>query len=168
MPVFTELASRLDRLSFSCGVPALDSYLRERARLDVKRGICAVHVLAEGDVIMGYYTLSPFTMQLASLPAGLAKKYPKNLLLPCWLIGRLAVDVKFQRQKIGQRLLADALKNTLVLSKIAGGYCVVVDAKNEEVKPFYEKYGFKPIIGDELRLYLSLAALEADAPKAKK
>jgi hypothetical protein len=50
MPVFTELRPEYDRTSFSCGVPVLDSYLKERARLDVKRGLCAVHVLAEGEV----------------------------------------------------------------------------------------------------------------------
>jgi predicted N-acetyltransferase YhbS len=93
------------------------------------------------------------------LPAELAKKYPPNLLLPCWLLGRLAVDIKFQKQKIGRLLLVDVLKNTQALSKIAGAYCVVVDAKNETVKPFYEKYGFKPIIGNEMRLYLPIASL---------
>jgi predicted GNAT family N-acyltransferase len=160
MPVFTELKPEYDRASFSCGVPALDSYLKERARLDVKRGLCAVHVLAEGTKIIGFYTLSAFTMHMESLPPEIAKKYPSNMLLPCWLIGRLAVDLKHQNQKIGQLLMVDALKNALALSEQAGGYCVVVDAKTEEVKPFYKKYGFKPVIGDELRLYLPLGTIQ--------
>ncbi|GHV87369.1 hypothetical protein AGMMS50255_6650 [Spirochaetia bacterium] len=84
---------------------------------------------------------------------------PANMLLPCWLIGRLAVDLKFQKQNFGQILLADALQSIVTLSKKAGGYCVIVDAKNERVKPFYEKYGFKPVIDDELRLYLPLSAI---------
>jgi predicted GNAT family N-acyltransferase len=160
MPVFTELKPEYDRNSFSCGVPVLDSYLKERARLDVKRGLCAVHVLVEGIEIIGFYTLSAFTMHMESLPPEIAKKYPSNMLLPCWLIGRLAVDLKHQKQKTGQLLMVDALKNTLALSRQAGGYCVVVDAKTEEVKPFYEKYGFKPVIGDELRLYLPLRTIQ--------
>jgi predicted N-acetyltransferase YhbS len=159
MPVFTELKPEYDRTSFSCGVSVLDSYLKERARLDVKRGLCAVYVLAEGTEIIGFYTLSAFTMHMESLPPEIAKKYPSNMLLPCWLIGRLAVDLKHQNQNIGQLLMVDALKNALALSRQAGGYCVVVDAKTKDVKPFYEKYGFKPVIGDELRLYLPLKTI---------
>jgi hypothetical protein len=140
MPVFSELHPEHDRASFSCGVPALDSYLKEHARLDVKRGICAVHVLAEATTIIGFYTLSAFTLQLQNLPPAIAKKYPSNMLLPCWLIGRLAVDISFQKQHFGRILLTDALHTILALAKNAGGYCIIVDAKNEDVKKFYEKY----------------------------
>jgi predicted GNAT family N-acyltransferase len=159
MPAFTELHREYNRASFSCGVPALDSYLKERARLDVKRGICAVHVLAEENTIIGFYTLSAFTLQLQDLPPAIAKKYPSNMLLPCWLIGRLAVDLNFQKQNFGQLLLADALNNVQMLVEKAGGYCVVVDAKGEGVKSFYEKYGFRSIIDDTLRLYLPISAI---------
>jgi predicted GNAT family N-acyltransferase len=159
MPVFTELRREYNRTAFSCGVPALDSYLKERARLDVKRGLCAVHVLAEETSIIGFYTLSAFTLQLQDLPPAIAKKYPSNMLLPCWLIGRLAVDLKFQKRNLGQLLLADALNNVLMLAEKAGGYCVIVDAKDKGVKPFYEKYGFKPIIDDALRLYLPISTI---------
>jgi predicted GNAT family N-acyltransferase len=156
---FSALHPNHDRASFSCGVPVLDSYLKERARLDVKRGLCGVHVLAEDKTIIGFYTLSPCTMQLCSLPAETAKKFPSNLLLPCWLIGRLAVDTKFQKRHFGSHLLSDALYQIQLLSEQAGGYCTVVDAKNEQVKMFYKKYGFKPVLDDELRLYLPLSSI---------
>jgi predicted GNAT family N-acyltransferase len=159
MPLFTELRPEYNRTSFSCGVPVLDSYLKERARLDVKRGLCAVHILAENTTIVGFYTLSAFTLQLKSLPPAIAKKYPANMLLPCWLIGRLAIATKFQKQNFGQLLLTDALHNIKNLAEQAGGYCVIVDAKNEGVKLFYEKYGFRPVIDDELRLYLPLSSI---------
>jgi len=145
--------------SFQCGVPVLDSYIKERASQDIKRGICAVHVLEDKDTVIGYYTLSSYTLKLTDIPPSLAKKYPKNLLLPCWLIGRLAVDQKFQGMKIGETLLMDALRRILELAKNAGGYCVVVDAKDDNVKPFYFKYGFKPIKDDSLRLYLPLSMI---------
>ena len=159
MTAFSELLPVHDKSSFFCGVSVLDSYIKERARLDVKRGLCAVHVLAEGKKILGFYTLSPFTMQLQSLPAELSRKYPRNLMLPCWLLGRLAVDNKYKCQRIGETLLMDAETRVLALSKEAGGYCLVVDAINQQVKPFYEKYGFKPVLDDYLRLYLPLASI---------
>jgi predicted GNAT family N-acyltransferase len=137
----------------------MDSYLKERAGKDVKRGLCSVHILVEDTTIIGFYTLSPFTLQMSEIPADIAKKYPSNLLLPCWLIGRLAVDIHFQKQKFGELLLNDALLTALTLSEKAGGYCVIVDAKNENVKPFYRKYGFKPILDDALRMYLPLSLI---------
>jgi predicted GNAT family N-acyltransferase len=157
MLLFSGLRPEYKKAKFSCGVAALDSYLKERARLDVERGLCAVHVLAEENIIMGFYTLSAFTLQLQNIPSSLTKKYPKNLLLPCWLIGRLAVDIKFQKQHYGQMLLMDALQNIAFLSEKAGGYCAVIDAKDTMVKKFYEKYGFKEVLDDELRLYLPLS-----------
>ena len=159
---FSTLSSRHDLGSFLCGVPVLDSYIKERASQDMKRGICAVHVLEDEDAVVGYYTLSSYTLQLTDIPHSIAKKYPKNLLLPCWLIGRLAVDQKFQGRKIGETLLMDALRMVLELAKNAGGYCVVVDAKDDRVKPFYIKYGFKPIKDDSLRLYLPLSMIPAE------
>jgi hypothetical protein len=86
MPYFSALRTEYKKTKFSCGVATLDSYLKERARLDVERGLCAVHILTEKNTIMGFYTLSAFTLQLQNIPAALAKKYPKNLLLLCWLI----------------------------------------------------------------------------------
>ena len=159
---FSTLSSRHDFGSFRCGVPVLDSYIQERASQDMRRGICAVHVLEDEDAVVGYYTLSSYTLQLTDIPPSIAKKYPKNLLLPCWLIGRLAVDQKFQGRKIGETLLMDALRRILELAKNAGGYCVVVDAKDDRVKPFYFKYGFKPIKDDSLRLYLPLSMIPGD------
>jgi predicted GNAT family N-acyltransferase len=159
MMKFSSLSSYHNSTAFSCGAPVLDSYLKERATQDIKRGICAVHVLDENDTIIGFYTLSSYTLQLTDLPAAIARKYPRNLLLPCWLIGRLAVDLQFQGKRIGETLLMDALRRVTELAKNAGGYCVVVDAKDETVKPFYAKYGFKPIQDDSLRMYLPLSMI---------
>ena len=150
------LSSKHDRVSFSCGILVLDSYLKERATQDVKRRMCAVHVLAEGKKIIGFYTLSAFTIQMTDLPPTSAKKYPSNLLLPCWLIGRLAVDKHYQNKSIGRWLLGHALQNILALSKQAGGYAAVVDAKDEAIKAFYVKYGFFPVQENDRRLILPL------------
>ena len=52
---FSGLYSYHNTAAFSCGVPILDSYIKERATQDIKRGICAVHILEEKDIIIGFY-----------------------------------------------------------------------------------------------------------------
>jgi predicted GNAT family N-acyltransferase len=160
MPLyFEQLAKHHDKISFNCGVKELDDYLKQRASQDIKRRMNSVYVLAKEKEIIGFYTLSAFTVHFTDLPSEFAKKYPQNMLLPCWLIGRLAVDIKHHNQKFGETILMHALRKAKNLSEQGGGCLVILDAKNEGVKSFYLKYGFKPIINDELRLYLPTACI---------
>ena len=61
-----------DRTAFTCGVDALDRYLRVQAGQDVRKRIAACFVLvAEGDPIpRDYYTLAATTVGLTDLPPG--------------------------------------------------------------------------------------------------
>ena len=45
----------------------------------------------EADAVLGFYTLSALSLDLASLPEELARKLLRHPV-PCALIGRLAVD----------------------------------------------------------------------------
>lgn len=157
---FSRLDEKHDRTAFDCGVVELNSFLKHQATQYIKRGLCAVHVFSEGNAIIGYYTLSPLTLAPSVLPDNVAKKYPQKLSIPCWLIGRLAVDIKHKGRGFGARLLMAAFSQVLQLEQSAGGYCLVVDAKNEGVKPFYLKFGFKQILDDALRLYLPVASIK--------
>lgn len=156
---FDKLSKHHDKESFNCGVKELDEYLKRRASQDIKRRINSVYVLVDNSEIIGFYTLSAFTVHFTDLPLEFAKKYPQNMLLPCWLIGRLAVDIKHHNQKFGETILMHALRKAKSLSEQVGGCLVILDAKNDGVKSFYLKYGFKPIINDELRLYLPTASI---------
>ena len=158
--LFSPLSDRLSKVDFDCGVIELNDFILKRAKSFVKRGLCSVQTLVCEDTIIGYYTLSPFTLQAVGLPPEIAKKFPSNMMIPCWLIGKLAVDKKFQGKRLGELLLMDALKSVLEVAKVAGGYCVIVDAKNKQVKEFYRRYGFMPIQDNELRLFLPLASIE--------
>jgi len=156
------LSKEHDILGFNCGVKELDIYLKERASQEVKKKITAVYVLHRKDSkkIIGYYTLSSFSIELINLPDEIKKKLPKYPLLPASLIGRLAVDRKFQGKKIGTHLLIDALIRSYRLSKEIGSFAVIVDAKNEITKKFYKKYGFKQFRKKSLKLYLSMNTIE--------
>jgi len=62
--------------------------------------------------------------------------------VPVILIGRLAIDSRFQGRGIGADLLSDAVLRTLQAAEIAGIRAILVSAISESAKRFYEKFGF--------------------------
>jgi predicted N-acetyltransferase YhbS len=83
--------------------------------------------------------------------------------VPAVLLGRFAVDVDWQGKGLGKDLLRDALVRIAGASEEVGMRAVVVDAKNEGVRAFYQSLGFRSINdpGDPMRLYLLTSELSA-------
>jgi ribosomal protein S18 acetylase RimI-like enzyme len=151
------LAAHHDRRDFSCGEPALDTYLRERAAQDVRRGLARVFV-ATGETrqsIAGYYSVSAASFARAELPAELAKRLP-HYPVPAAVVGRLAVDRRHQGRRLGETLLLDAVRRALRASAAIAVYAVIVDAKNERARAFYQRYGFQSFPAAPSRLFLPL------------
>lgn len=150
-----------DRAAFSCGVEPLDRYLREQAGQDARKRAAAPFVLLTAENrIAGYYTLSATIIVAHDLPPEEVKKlkWPRYPELPATLIGRLARDIAFQGQGIGELLLMDALKRALS-SEIAS-LAVVVDSKDENAQRFYTNYGFLLFPDTANRLYLPMKTVE--------
>ena len=158
--VIEPLVKRHDRAAFSCGIPALDHYLARLAGQDVRRRIARVFVCtARGaDAVLGFYTLSALSIDLISLPERLSRKLPHHSV-PCALIGRLAVDRSAQGHGLGRMLLADAIKRVVGTGDSVAIHALIVDAKNDEAKPFYEGFGFTPLRDDQMRLFLPLGSV---------
>ena len=152
--VIEPLSSHHNRTDFHCGIEPLDRYLQERAGQDQRRFLAAVFVLQdlEQDCLAGYYTLAATAIQLAELPPELTRKLPKYPLIPAILLGRLAVDERYQGLGLGTFLLLDALYRS-VNSEVAS-MAVVVEAKNDQAKAFYEYHQFIPFPQQPQRLYL--------------
>lgn len=159
--VIEPLGPRHDRASFSCGEPALDSYIRRRASQDFRRSVAQVFVAvgeAPGE-IAGFYTLSAASFEKDELPAGLAKRLP-HYPVPAAVIGRLAVDHGYQGRGLGESLLLDAICRVVRASAAIAVYAIVVDAKNDRARSFYERYGFTPFPSAPRRLFLPLQTFE--------
>lgn len=155
----TPLGPQHDRAAFSCGEPSLDGYIQRQASQDVKRNLAACYVLSEsgGATILGYYTLSASSVELTELPPALAKKSGRYALVPAVLLGRLAVDQRFQGQGMSGLLLIDALRR--VLRTGIGVKLVLVDALNDSAAHYYEHYGFHRLTDQPLRLFLPADAI---------
>jgi GNAT superfamily N-acetyltransferase len=154
------LGSQHDRSTFQCGEAALDRYFRSQAGQDARKRMAAVFVLiAPGEQIGGYYTLSATAVHMVDLPAQVARKLPRYPLAPATLLGRLAVDRRCQGKGYGRFLLIDALYRAL-RSEIAS-FAVVVDAKDEAAKRFYISESFLALPNLPLKLYRPMADIAA-------
>lgn len=103
---------------------------------------------------MGFYSLSMFTLSLDGLPSTLARKLPKYEAIPAAIIGRLARAESERGSGLGDLLLADAIKRVLSATEVVAAYAIVVDAKDNRGKGFYEAHGFIPLVSKPRRLFL--------------
>ncbi|MEH6703871.1 GNAT family N-acetyltransferase [Galbibacter orientalis] len=139
------LNSKHKKSEFSCGKEMLDTYIQKQANQDVKRklSVCFVINEIETNLIKGYYTLSNTSVSSDFIPNQIRNKLPKAYnSIPATLLGRLAIDNRFQGQGIGKYLLIDALKRSYEISKTIASFAVVVDPIDQDAENFYNKYGF--------------------------
>lgn len=78
--------------------------------------------------------------------------------IPATLLGRLAVDIKYQGQGIGTILLIDTLKKSNELTQLIGYFAVVVDPLNKKAEAFYAKYGFI-LLPDSKKMFLAMKTI---------
>lgn len=146
------LGAQHDRSKFESGVAPLDRYFRTQAGQDARKNLAAPFVLVlPGGEIGGYYTLSSTALRVGELSQETAKRLPRYPLIPATLLGRLAVGQRYQGQGYGRFLLADALHRS-VRSEIAS-FAVVVDAKDDNARRFYEREGFLPFPDQPMKLF---------------
>jgi len=156
------LGNEHDRAHFSCGNASLDHYLKEQAGQDLRRACATPYVLIQqrgSTSILGYYTLSSFGVDLGELPPDVVKKLPRYPLIPATLLGRLAVDRRYQGQGIGEFLLMDALYRAKAHSAEIAAAAVVVDAIDAGAAQFYKHFGFVPFPSITSRLFLPMKAV---------
>jgi ribosomal protein S18 acetylase RimI-like enzyme len=144
-----------DRSGFTCGVTALDDYLRERVGQDVRRRMAACFVAASGRRVVGFYTLSAAAIPISDLPPEVARRLPRYPTVPATRLGRLAVASDAAGQGLGGALLADAVHRAL-RAEIAS-FAMIVDAKDEPAAAFYRHHAFVAFGASGLRLFLPLA-----------
>lgn len=143
------------RSGFESGAEPLDRYFQTQAGQDARKKMAAplsscCRMAASPDI-----THSSTAVRLPELPAATVRKLPRYLLIPATLLGRLAVDQRYQGRGYGRFLLADALYRA-ARSEIAS-FAVIVDAKDESAKHFYERESFLPFPDQPMKLFRPMA-----------
>lgn len=148
-----------DRQAFDCRESALNEFLHTKASKHQALGISRTFILSpetEPHKVLGFYSLSNCQIGRDRIAPDEARKLPKYPI-PAILLARLGVDQSAQGQGYGELLLMDAIKRCALVSRHTGVYALVVDAKHEQAKRFYERFGFAQVQSNALTLYLPLA-----------
>ena len=148
-----------DRQAFTSGVSELDEYLHRFAIQQSKKGIAVVRVLIDTDMpqtILGYYSLSAAQIDVVQMDERVIKKLPRYPV-PCFRLGRLATHSDHRGRGLGKLLIGCAVERCLAARNHVAAYAILVDAKGEEAKTFYEHYGFTPCRDNSMILYLPLS-----------
>lgn len=160
--IISHLNKAHEKKSFSCGNEMLDNYLKRQARQDVERKLSQCFILTHEDnqkEILGYYTLSSHSLNRDVIPDEVIQNLPPSYKnLPVTLLGRLARDVKFKGQDIGNILLIDALKKSYDVSiNSIASMAVIVDPIDSNAISFYAKYGFIKL--ESGRMFLTMETI---------
>ncbi len=153
------LTAAHDLSEFSCGKPALDRWLKERALSNQEKGFTAVLVVHEANRVVGYYGLAPTAVVPATLPRSIRTGQPPDPV-PGLLLGQLATDLTWIGQGIGTGLLKHALQRCVIAAGLIGGRALVVNAVDVEAGEFWRRRGFIPSKDDPLVLFRSIADIK--------
>jgi ribosomal protein S18 acetylase RimI-like enzyme len=159
-PRLERLCSDHDLSGFACGVDELDEWLRRHALAAQKMDLARTFVVVRGRRVVGYVSLTMGSVQRADTPAQLVRgmpAYPVGMVL----IARLAIDKREQGSGLGTRLLADALRMSVLAGESVAARLVVVDAVDESAAQFYRRHGFTDTLDHPLRLYRRMKDVRA-------
>lgn len=157
------LAKHHDRKTFRCGRPELDEWLRSMAWQVQQRSHSArTYVLTEdGVIIVGFSSLASHAVAAESTPSELLSGQSRHQPVPAVLLARLAIALEHQGRRLGERLLAAAVRRTLQAGEHIGLVLIAVDALDEKAASFYERYGFVRLSAGSLRLVARVKDLRA-------
>ena len=135
---------------FDCGDQRLDDWLAGKARRNQIEGSSRTWVVTTEGRVVAFY---------ASSTAVAARNQPDPL--PALLLGRLAVDDKWQGHGLGAALLKHFIVKSLEVAVISGVRVLLVHAKTAEIAAFHRRYGFEPSPIDDLTLMLLVKDITA-------
>ena len=138
----TVLKTSHDLTQLQSGEPALDGWLRQRALSNLELGASRTYVVCPvgSDVVVGFYSLSMGQVLALDVPGSMRRNMPNNI--PAVILGRLAVDKKWQGKGIARSLLVDVVERSLRASSEIATRLVIVHAISPMAETFYLHHGF--------------------------
>ncbi len=149
-----QLQKSHNRSAFNSGEHEVDEWLKSHARQAQSKHLSVTRVLLDtSDKIAGYYTLAMGQVHFDELPHELSRKMPSTMM-PIITLAWLGIDKAYQKQGLGEKLLAQALKDCHDTGLRIPFIAVILDCLNKTAKSFYQKYDFSELPGHPMKLML--------------
>jgi GNAT superfamily N-acetyltransferase len=133
----------------------LNDWLLRHARQAQGSGSAKTFVVADGDRVAGYFSLTVGQVDTLDAPPRIRQgmgQYP----VPVVILARLAVSQQDQGRGIGVGLLQDAIRRTLLIAEQAGIRAMLTHPIDADAARFYTRFGFIPSPLREQQLLLLL------------
>ncbi len=143
---------------FDCGHDDLDRFISRFVLNSQSAGSTQTYVALADARVAGFYSLAVGAVAHSQAPTRMVKGLARHPV-PVMLLARLAVDNDAKRKGLGAALLHDALARILQAADITGIRAIIVHAKDNEARRFYEHFDFDPSPTDPYHLHLLVKGL---------
>jgi GNAT superfamily N-acetyltransferase len=150
---FEKLDSSHKLASFDCGKQELNRFLQRYALSNQQANSSQTYVICRDGAVIGYYSLTVGSVTNAEATERVRKSMP-GYPIPVIILARLAVDRSVQGQGVGPALLKDALLRCGRAADSVGVRALLVHAKDDAAKGFYEHFDFDSSPSDPYHLFL--------------
>lgn len=144
--------------AFDCGKEELNNFLKRQAWNNQQAHSAQTYVLAKDLAVLGYYSVAAGSVTHEEATERVRKSLARHPI-PVILLARLAVDVSMQGRGIGPALLKDALLRAASAADTIGARALLVHAKDDNAKGFYEHFNFESSPSDPYHLLLIMKDL---------
>jgi GNAT superfamily N-acetyltransferase len=136
----------------------LNEWLLRRAATNAAIGASRTYVICPvgSPQVVGYFALSMGQILNRDVPGAMRRNMPQAI--PAVVLGRLAVDQRFQRLGLGGYLLHEAANRAVIAGGQVAARLLVVQAISPSAEAFYTHHGL-------IRLPLSTPTLALDLLK---
>ena len=144
---------------FDCGSGALNDWLVQRALRNQSSGTSRTWVVVEvgtGQVV-AFYASSTASILRSSAPKRIGRNQPEEM--PAVLLARMGVDSRHQSRGLGAALLKHFMLKAVEVAQSVGVRVLLIHAKDDNAKSFYEHYGFVESPLDPLVMMMLLTDL---------
>lgn len=136
------LTAKHNTEDFCSGEEALDNWLRERALDNIAASASKTYVVCQSDSskVIGYYAICMGQIFNQEVIGSMRRNMPRQI--PAVILGRLAIDEKWQGKGLGKELLQDAVQRSVRAAQEISARLLIVHAISADAEAFYSHYGF--------------------------
>jgi GNAT superfamily N-acetyltransferase len=136
---------------FDCGKEDLNRFLIRQAWNSQQVMSAQTYVLAKDLRVLGYHSLAAGSVDHGEATERVKKGMARHPI-PVILLARLAVDASLQGKGVGSALLKDALQRAALAANTIGARALLVHAKDDNARAFYEHFNFEASPSDPYHL----------------